>query len=187
METLLTFVNSIHPMSSGLKEYLYRTLKKQSFSKKDLILKKGKIATNIYFIEKGLVRCFYEKNGKEVSSWFMKEGDFIISVESFYNQKPGNETIQALEDCSVYSINHQELMYMYLHYPEFNFIGRVLTEKYYILCEQRLYSMRMQKAKERYEYLQKSHPDLMQRVTAQHLASYLGVTMETLSRVKNRR
>lgn len=117
METLLTFVNSIHPVSSGLKEYLYRTLKKQSFSKKDLILKKGRIATNIYFIEKGLVRCFYEKNGKEVSSWFMKEGDFIISVESFYNQKPGNETIQALEDCSVYSINHQELMYMYLHYP----------------------------------------------------------------------
>lgn len=187
METLLTFVNSIHPMSSGLKEYLYRTLKKQSFSKKDLILKKGRIATNIYFIEKGLVRCFYEKNGKEVSSWFMKEGDFIISVDSFFSQKPGNETIQALEDCSVYFINYEELMYMYLHFPEFNFVGRVLTEKYYILCEQRLYSLRMQKAKERYDHLQKSNPELMQRVTAQHLASYLGVTMETLSRVKNRR
>lgn len=187
METLLTFVDSIQPLSPDIKEYLRNTLKKQHFLKKELILKKGRIATNIYFIEKGLVRCFYEKNGKEVSSWFMKEGDFIISVDSFFNQKPGNETIQALEDCSVCFINHQELMYMYLHYPEFNFIGRVLTEKYYILCEQRLYSMRMQKAKERYDYLQKSHPELTQRVSAQFIASYLGITMETLSRVKNRR
>ena len=187
MEALLTFINSLQPLSPDLKEYLCNTLKKQHFAKKDVILKKGRTATNIYFIEKGLVRCFYEKDGKEVSAWFMKEGDFIISVESFFSQKPGNETIQALEDCSVYFISHQELMYMYKSFPEFNFTGRILTEKYYMMCEQRLYSLRMQKAKERYNYLQENNPELTQRVSAQHIASYLGITMETLSRVKSRR
>lgn len=187
METLLTFVNSIQPLSSDVKEYLGNTLKKQHFAKKDVILKKGRTATNIYFIEKGLVRCFYEKDGKEVSAWFMKEGDFIISVDSFFGQKPSNETIQALEDCTAYFISYQELMYMYVHFPEFNLTGRMLTEKYYMMCEQRIYSLRMQKAKERYDYLQNNNPELIQRISAQHIASYLGITMETLSRVKNKR
>ena len=116
----------------------------------------------------------------------MKEGDVIISVESFFTQKPSYEAIQAIEDCELYFIEYDELQFIYRHFPEFNFIGRVLTEKYYTLSEQRLYSMRMQRASERYQYLLDHFPELVKRVASKYLASYLGVTEVTLSKIKGK-
>jgi CRP-like cAMP-binding protein len=113
--------------------------------KKHFLLKPGHICYNIYFVQQGLVRCFYIKNEKEVSSWFLKEGDVIVSVDSFFTQTVSYESIQALEDCVLHYISYTDLQYAYLHFPEFNFIGRILTEKYYKLSEQRLYSLRMQR------------------------------------------
>ena len=184
MEALIEFLNSIYPLSPALQEYLSVTLKRKQFDKKDFLLKKGHIAENVFFIEKGLVRCFYEKDSKEISSWFMKEADVIISVESFFKQMPGYENVQALEETEVLYINYNELMYAYKEFQEFNFVGRILTEKYYMLCEQRLYSLRMQHASERYKNLLKKSPEIIQRVPSQYIASYLGIAIETLSRVK---
>jgi CRP-like cAMP-binding protein len=116
----------------------------------------------------------------------MKEGDVIISVESFYNQKPSYESIQALEDSTLFYITYNELQTIYQEYPEFNFIGRFLTEKYYCLSEQRLYSIRMQRSQERYDYLMEHHPELILRVQAKHLSTYLGITEVTMSRLKAR-
>jgi CRP-like cAMP-binding protein len=116
----------------------------------------------------------------------MKEGDIIVSVESFYQQKSSYESIQALEDCFITYIDHGELQYIYRHFEEFNYIGRVLTEKYYCQSEQRLYSMRMQRSQERYDYLLEHHPELVLRVAAKYLASYLGITEVTMSKIKSR-
>ncbi len=104
MKELLEYLNSIHPVSAKLQEYLLSNLKTKSIPKKDYLLKAKQICKNIYFIEKGLVRCFYVEEEKEVCSWFIKEGDIIISVESFYSQTPSYESIQALEDCIIHYI-----------------------------------------------------------------------------------
>ncbi len=184
METLINFLNSIHPLTPALQEYLLNTIKRKLFAKKAFLLKKGHIAKSIYFIEQGLVRCFYEKGLKEVSSWFMKEGDIIISVESFFKQASSYENIQAIESTTVFYIDYEELMYAYRNFHEFNFVGRTLTEKYYLLCEQRLYSIRMQSAKERYQNLLRTSPEIILRVPSHYIASYLGIANETLSRVK---
>jgi hypothetical protein len=77
----------------------------------------------------------------EVSSWFMKEGDVIVSVESFFKQKPSYESIQALEETTVHYISYDELQFIYKNFLEFNFVARVLAEHYYTLSEQRLYSI----------------------------------------------
>lgn len=155
--------------------------------KKDYLLRAGHVSRNICFIAKGLLRCFYFKDGEEVSSWFMKEGDVIISVESFFTQKESYESIQALEDSLLYYITYDELQHLYRHFPEFNFIGRVLVERYYTLSEQRLFSLRMQRSQERYEYLLQHHPELVLRVPMKNLASYLGITEETLSRIRSKK
>ena len=89
----------------------------------------------------------------------MKEGDVIISVESFFNQTESKESIQALEDSVVHYITHRELEYMYKTFLEFNYNGRVLAQQYYIQSEQRLYSLRMHRASERYAYLLEHHPE----------------------------
>jgi len=183
-EQLLNFFNSIHPLSDELKTQLSFYLKTQEFKAKRHLLKEGEICNYIYFIEKGLARSYYVKDAEEICSWFMKEGDVVISVDSFYNKKPSNERIQAIEDTVVHFIHYDELQLLYKRFIEFNIIGRLLTEKYYQLSEERLFSMRKQKAVERYDYLFLHHEEIVKRVPRKYIASYLGITDETLSRIK---
>src|SRR3954447_17616767 len=98
MEELLEYLNSIYPLSINLRARLDDVLKEKVANKKELLLKQGQISKHIYFIKSGLIRCFYLKDSKEVSSWFMHDGDIIISVESFFMQKVSVENIQVLAD-----------------------------------------------------------------------------------------
>lgn len=184
MKELIEFLHAIYPLSDAAVEYLYEHLKELEVKKKDFILKKGRICYNIYYVQKGLLRCYYLKSGRQVNSWFMKERDVIFSVESFLNQTPSYENIQALEDSVLFYIDYNELQYLYNNCLEFNFIGRVVTEKYYKLSEQRLYSLRMQKAIERYNFILDYFPQIILRVPSKYIASYLGITEETLSRIR---
>ena len=184
MEDLLHYLNGIYPLSENLVAYLNVNLKTRLLTKKEFLLKKGHISRDICFINKGLLRCFYLIDEKEVCSWFMKEGDVIVSVESFFNQIKSYEFIQALDDCILHYITYDELQYIYHHFPEFNFVGRVVIQQYYTLSEQRLYSMRMQRSVDRYAYLMKHHAELILRVPSKFLASYLGITEVTLSNIK---
>lgn len=186
MEALINYLNSIHPLTEEGINTFSGLLKVKELEKKDFLLKAGHICQNIYFIAQGLLRCYYIKGDHEVCSWFMKEGDIIISVESFFLQKSSYEYIQALEDCVLYYMHYKDLQTVYKQHPEFNFVGRVLTEKYYILSEQRLYSLRMQRSQERYDYLLEHHPELILRVPAKHLSSYLGITEVTMSKIRAR-
>jgi len=184
METLLECLESIHPLSAKCKERLFNVLKFKELPKKELLLRAGHVCQHIYFIQKGLHRCFYFKNDIEICSWFMREGDMMMSVESFFKQTTSYESIQALEDSELYYMSYREVQEMYRDFPEFNFIIRVLIERYYCLCERRLYSIRMMRASERYEYLLTHHPELIFRVPAKYIASYLGITAEMLSKIK---
>ena len=184
MERLLQFLQSVHPMSPELIEYLAGAIQMKELCKKEILLKAGHICRNIYFIEKGLLRCFYIKGNNEVCSWFMKEMDVIVSIESFYLRTTSYESIQALEDCVLYYISYEDLYHMYRTYPEFNWTGRELTQNYYILWAKQLYGIRMQQAPERYLWLLENHPDLILRVAAKYLASWLGITEVMLSKIK---
>jgi CRP-like cAMP-binding protein len=187
METLLQLLNSIHPLSDDLQGHLAYVLKQRRLGRKEILLKAGHVSRSICFINSGLLRCFYIKDEHEVCSWFMKEGDVIVSVESFFGQKQSYESIQAIEESEVFCISHTELEHIYKTYPEFNFISRILLQKYYTLSEQRLYSLRMQRSQERYDYLMEHHGELILRVPAKHIASYLGITEVTLSKIKGKR
>lgn len=186
MERLIEFLNSVYPLSDRLTDYLLQNLQAATIEKKKMLLEKGRVCKNVFFIEHGMVRCFYLLDEKEVCSWFMKEGDVVISIESFFKQAPSYESIQALEDCTVFYISYEQLMYVYQTFIEFNFVGRILTERYYILSEQRLYSLRMHKATERYKELIENSPEIIKRVPSTYIASYLGISLETLSRVKRK-
>ena len=184
MEKLLLYLNGIYPLSENLIAYLSVNLKTRHLMKKDFLLKKGHVSKDICFINQGLLRCFYLIDDKEVCSWFMKEGDVIVSVESFFNQSESFEYIQAIEDSTLHYITFDELQFVYHTFPEFNFVGRVVITGYYTLSEQRLYSMRMQRATDRYRYLMEHHPELILRVPSKFLASYLGIAEPTLSNIK---
>jgi CRP-like cAMP-binding protein len=186
VEFLLAYLNSIHPLSASLQAYLNETVKYRKLRKKEILLKAGQLDRYIYFIQSGLLRAFYENGDTEVSSWFMKEGDVIVAIESFYDQKKSYESIQAIEVTEVYYISFEELEYTYREFAEFNFIGRVLTIKYLKLWSQMLYSIRMRSAAERYDWLMNNYPELILRVPAKFIASYLDITEVTLSKIKRK-
>lgn len=187
MKTVFHSMNSIYPMSEGLTDYLEKTMKEKSVAKREYLLVSGKMADHIYFITKGILRGYYKKEDTEVSAWFMKEDDVCISVESFLEQKASNDFIQALEPTVVYYISYDELQHIYQAYPEFNYISRVLMERYYRLSEERLYMLRMHSGRERYDYLLAHYPDLVRRVPQKYLASYLDLTEVALSQIRSKK
>jgi len=186
VEKLLLYLNSIHKLSPELNNHLLCVVKHRQIKKKDFLLKAGQVNKEISFIESGLLHAFYLKEETEVSSWFLKEGDVIVSVESFYDQKPSYEYIRALENTSIYYIDFSELQFIYDNFMEFNYIGRVLTIKYLKIWTQQLYSIKMRSAEERYEWILQNHPELLLRVPAKLIASYLDLTAVTLSAVKHK-
>jgi len=186
MGPLYEIVQKIHPLPNEFWDDLQSTLVERELPRKTLLLRQGTISKEITFIVKGLARAYYFKNDLDVTSWLMRENDFIISVVSFFRQIPSEENIELLEDSTLISIPHKQLLALYKKYEAFNVVGRVITENYYILSEQRIYSMRMQTARERYELLVSNDPGIFQRVPLKYIASYLGMKPETLSRIRGK-
>ena len=125
------------------------------------------------------------QDGKEITTWFASENDAVTSMYSFITQKPSYETIEVLEDCILYEINYENVQLLLKKYPEFNLIGRLLTEKYYIKLEERTMSLQFQSATERYLKLLQQ-PQLLQKASLGMIASYLGISQETLSRIRKK-
>ena len=182
MKPVIEFLEGIHPLSEGLKMYLFEHLTLQTIQKRHKLLKPGHISGRIYFVVKGLFRCYVKRGDKEICKWFMREGDVVISVNSFFNQVCSTETIESLEECIVLSITYAELQEGYRLYPELRYIGQKLTEKYYCLSEVRADDLRMKGVEELYNDWVRQYPDLVERVPGNDLASYFGVSFQTLWR-----
>ena len=174
------------PLSPGLRLALTAAVRREALPARHHLLAPGQVARRVYFVEAGLVRGYSLHEGREVSSWFMREGDFVISVVSFLTQAPATEYLELLEASVLYAISHDELHRLYREFPEFNLFGRVLTERYYVQSEQRAYQLRALPAAERYAQLLREFPTVFQRVAGKHIASYLGVAPETLSRLRGK-
>jgi CRP/FNR family transcriptional regulator, anaerobic regulatory protein len=185
MEKLLGFLHAVSPMGTELTDFLTGRLRTKVFPAKSYLLKAGHVSRHIYFLEKGLVRCYYMLGQRDISSWFMREGDVVVSVNSFFTQSVSVETIQALEDCEVHYISYEELEEAYKAFAGFNIHGRKILTHYYCLSEQRAASMRSMKAHERYAWLQQNEPWLLQRVPRKYLSSYLGVTEATMTNTRS--
>ncbi|GAB3638578.1 Crp/Fnr family transcriptional regulator [Hymenobacter arcticus] len=174
-------------VSSALEAALTAATQREQLPAREWLLRPGQVAQRLYFIEEGLVRGYALHAGQEVSSWFMREGDFVISIVSFLTQQPSTEYLELLEPSVLYSIGYAQLAELYRAFPEFNYVGRVLTERYYVQSEQRAHQLRTLPAAERYARLVKDYPNLLQRVPLKQLASHLGISPETLSRLRAKR
>ena len=191
MEDLISFLNQIAssegwPLSPACIACLKIIIKKSSLKKEEYLLKAGEVCTNLYFIRRGLLKCFYIVHNREVSDWFFGELETVASIDSFYDQVKSEDFIQALEDCELFYITYEELVYLYRTFVEFNVIGRVLTNKYLRIWHRQARNIRMLTAEERYLFLLENQPELIMRVPIRDLASYLDMTRETLSRMRGR-
>ncbi|CAN5442583.1 Crp/Fnr family transcriptional regulator [soil metagenome] len=188
METigLLNTLNNIKILSPQLQNQIRSILVEEHFNRKSLLLKEGQVSQRVYFIKKGTVRAYYHKAGREYTSWFMGDGDIIVSVYSFFSRRPSFENIEVLDDSVLQSINWDQLQTIYKAYPEFNETGRLVTEQYYIKSEERAINLQTLTAKQRYEQLLLAYPGILQKATLGQVASFLSIKQETLSRIRGR-
>lgn len=184
MQLILNHINTFHPLSNQTQKALENELKCVQLSKGDFLLTEGKICNHLYFVEKGLIRGYYNLDGKEITHWFGFENDFVTSFHSFITQKPSVENLQALEPCTLWAISHKSLFKLYDEYPDIERLGRITYEKYYIRLEERYVNSQFKTASERYDNLVETNPQLLQRVSLGYIASYLGISQETLSRIR---
>jgi CRP-like cAMP-binding protein len=185
--SVIDYFNSICTMPDELIEDLERVVVVKEFKKDEYILKAGKVSNYASWILKGLTRSFYLKDTEEVTTKFLWEEATITSVYSFYSRKPGNENIVALEDTTLAMLHYNDMQALYKKHPAFNTIGRVITEKYLYMLEIEVYNLRKQKAEDRYQFIVKHFPHLLQRVPLKYLATYLGINLETLSRIRGKK
>ena len=185
LDAFIAHMRTIHPVSEGL-ENAFREMDILEVPRHEHLLREGQRADYGFILLKGLVRSYYLKDGEEICSRFMQEQHIVISVHSFYGRLPSYEYIEALEDSVVARMHYDQLQYLYKTYPEFNYIGRVLTEHYFSLSEQRLYLLRKQSAEERYRFFIEHYPEWLQRVPLKYIATFLGMNLETLSRIRKK-
>ncbi|KKO89131.1 cyclic nucleotide-binding protein [Sphingobacterium sp. Ag1] len=184
-ESLLDFLGNIHSMSPELRAALYSNTYLQKLNKRHILLDIGEIQKSLFFIIKGAIRSSYlDSSGKDTTSWLLFEGDIAISVYSFFSQNPSFEVLETLEDTSLLVLSHDKLMRLYQEFPEFNYIGRILTESYYIKGEEKANELRVFSATERYQHLIKKYPSIVARIPLGMISSYLGITQSILSRIR---
>jgi CRP-like cAMP-binding protein len=185
LDAFIRRLQDIRPLSAELEARI-RSLEIVQKPKGYLLLREGQREDYAWVILQGLVRSYYLKEDEEICSRFNEENQVVISVASFYGRTPGYEFVETLEDCILARIHYDELQEIYRAFPEFNYHARVLTEYYFILSEQRLYLLRKQKADARYNYFLEHYPEWLQRVPLRYIASFLGMNLETLSRIRSR-
>lgn len=160
------------------------SLLRKEYEKNSVILKEGEISHNILFVGKGMLRQFYYKNGKDITEHFSYEGCILICIESTLRHVPTRLMIETLEDSVVYQLSFEHLMRLTKESWEINLFYRKILEYSLIVSQIKADSWRFETARERYNTLLKTQPEVIKRAPLSHIASYLLMTPETLSRVR---
>lgn len=184
LETLSFIIPLPTPMQNRVKaESLIET-----FERKKLLLSPGETARRVYFVRSGFLRAYFiDDSGNECTTWFTGKGDLMISISSFFTQQPANEYIEVLQDCKLQSISWLELNAYYADFREANLVGRLITQRYFTLSEERAILLRTRSPEQRYDLLLRNHPEIEQQTTQQNIASFLNISRETLSRIRRKK
>ena len=157
-----------------------------NLKKKTTLLLAGKTANEVYFIVSGCIRLFCEKDGKDLSTYFFTEKMFAGAYDSFISRKPSRHSIETLEDCQVLTLSYQALQELYVEFPKMNEFIRKAIEERFVVLHDLFTDYILNSPEERYLSLQKERPDLLNRIPQHQIASFLGITPVSLSRIRNR-
>lgn len=184
VEPLLKAINFISPLSVASQPVFLNAWKHWSVPKEHFLLREHTVSDYIYFIEKGTARIYYHKNDKEITEWIAMDEQFFLSITSFFQRTPSHLIIQTLEPSEVYGIHHNDLMVLADEYHDIEKLLRKMVTASLILSQIRMDSIQFETAQQRYDRLLKTSPQIIQRVPVSYIASFLGVTPETLSRIR---
>lgn len=185
MEYLKDILNDLIGINKGEWLEIKSFLQHREFKAKSPIIRAGEVARHIYFIDSGILRTYHINEGKEISTYFACDQQFISTFSSFITQSPSFEYLEAIEDSSVFRISYESLNTLYKKNSKFEKIGRILAEKNYLCVLERTLSMQTKTAKEKYQdFMNTYDKKILTRVPQHMIASFLGVAPESLSRIR---
>ena len=180
------YLQLVPGMSAESWEIVARSLTIRTVKKRDFILREGAVCNHVSFINQGLVRMFYNTEERENTICFFKENEYVSDYPSFLTRRPAQTNIQALETTEIVETNYEALQLHYQQIPEANYLGRLLAEELFIIMNETRIEELKSTIEERYNRIIERDPWILQRIPQYMVASYLGITAEALSRVKNR-
>lgn len=177
-------LDNIYPLPDTSKQMLKESITEERYPKGHILLRADRVETKLYFIKTGIVRAYADQGDTEITFWFGKEGDPVISMKSYVANQKGYEDIELLEDCELYALQTAYLQQLFVSDIYIANLGRKLAEQELVKTEERLIAHQFRTATERYKELLKDNADLIQRVQLGYIASYLGITQVSLSRIR---
>ncbi|REC78636.1 Crp/Fnr family transcriptional regulator [Chryseobacterium elymi] len=177
-------LDRIYVLPEASKDALKKHIQEVSHPKYFCLMEADKIIPHIYFIRKGIVRAYASTAENDITFWFGNEGETIVSMKSYVEDRPGYESIELLEDCDLYILETESLRKLFnadIHIANW---GRKFAEKELVKTEELIISRQFKTSLERYKDLMTHKPDLLKRVQLGHIASYLGITQVSLSRIR---
>ncbi len=184
-DILISFFQNSSRVSMEAAKHIAGHFHLKEISKNEWILKSGRMADEYLFLEKGYMRSYaVDTAGNDVTTNFYAPGQVVFEVSSFFNRTISKENIQALTDCEGWYISFDELNQLFHTLPEFREFGRAILVKGFSELKGRMLSMITETAEERYEHLLMKSPDIFQHVPLKFIASYLGITDTSLSRIR---
>jgi CRP-like cAMP-binding protein len=186
IDSLLQSIQHVIPLSASEKDIVISLFKEKTYKKGAFFLEEGNICKQVGFVAKGLLRYFINHDGEDKTYDFAQENGFVCNYESFIPRTPSTKNIQALEDCEILQISYDDLQVFYNSISQAERFGRIVIEQVFIQTLQDLSSFYTDTPALRYEKLLTKHPDLLQRMSQYHIASYVGVKPQSLSRIRKR-
>jgi CRP-like cAMP-binding protein len=184
-QILVQFIQNTSPLTDHKAEMITDFFSERSFSKDDILIQDGNICNDYYFLARGYVRSYTQDiDGNDVTTSFVSHGQIACELFSFFKRIPSKENFQALSDCDTLCITFDKLQIAFHSMPEFREFGRAILVNAYAGLKQRMLSMLHETAEERYANLILTKPDLFQHAPLKTIASYLGVTDTSLSRIR---
>ncbi len=184
-DLLVNFILTIVPITRNEAEEIAISFDAIQLKKGEFLLQEKNISDDYFYLEKGLMRTFlYDLQGDEITTNFFTENNIVFEVTSFFNRVPSESNIQAITDCYGFKICYEELNKLFHKKPAFRDFGRAILVKEFIASQKRNYGMINSTAEERYQALLASKPEILLYSPLKYIASYLGITDSTLSRLR---
>lgn len=184
-DNLIRVFQHVLPMSTGKAEQIVEKFKERKIGKNEYLLKEGAVCQESHFIEEGIMRSYiYDLEGNDVTTGFYSKKMHTSDLLSFFKRIPSKENIQALTDCETWYITYDDMQESFHSIPEFREFGRLNIINQYGLLKQRMLSMLQQTAEQRYSDLIYSNPEILQNAPLKQIATFLGITDTSLSRIR---